>query len=971
METVAIPVITPDPIEVGVRPGETTTEIVTIANEGTAPINSGSLVLRDPAAAPWITIINGDFGPVQPGDSRTVPIDFAPDASVPLGRYLIEADILYDGEATATLIDVEVTSAETGQLEFTVFDDTGLEVADAEVSLISEEFLVEVTPQGTRETNQIFQATTDAAGQALFVDVPAGEYRYVISAVGRDVLEGQVSVRPGTTPQAVLEILTVNLVSVDFSVSQTTISDEYEVTLNITYTTNLTKPTLLAQPNRVGLSFFPMEEQQGEVTITNTSNSAPVRELTLDASELDQNVRQIFLRFQGGDPVYVVPELGPGESVSIPYTATMPGAVADPMSRYLGDIVATGRYTFTVQGSAREGTTTTPIPVFYTRPDDLRLPTIRYTNDLRDALDGNLDYQGRSSRLSVVSNRNEQLELLTGLQAVADVAGPSELLLDWSAAFNDPAPLTMDGEVRTFDIGGLEEVLEEALTGGGYGFTDTPHFLRFSGRWADRPAAEDYLVPIAVTTITPTAVIYREPCQSCSSSVGAGGFSVPSALNEHGGIRLQIDQEVTLARQAFDVALNLVPNVHVLDSMQVTLNITRTSGEAADDVFFVIPASANSPALNGGSIDAPTTVAWQIVPSAEAGGTTVAGESYLISASASYSVNGNPFGFDTLEESITVLPMPDITLTYSLPFVIMAGEPVQLRVNAENNGFGTANNLAVDSAQPRLLDAADDTPISFVLNGSSPTLNSADFRPEVLNIEFGDVAPGDAVAGYWELETNRDGYFIEFDATLTHRTFQGVEIDPLINQVTTEFIPAVGGRLNQVGCDLGFALSAVLNGNGEQRTVPIGPDDIFYFSDLEPGAVYQIDVTSESGQVLRSFSNVVALPDQPIEIIYADVPIDQIDNDSDQLSDCLELLFFGDLDETPETDFDGDGLSNGEEFDFGTDPTDSDTDGDGVSDSEEIDMGTDPGNRDSDRDGLFRSGGVGCRNRSIVDRYGW
>ena len=46
-------------------------------------------------------------------------------------------------------------------------------------------------------------------------------------------------------------------------------------------------------------------------------------------------------------------------------------------------------------------------------------------------------------------------------------------------------------------------------------------------------------------------------------------------------------------------------------------------------------------------------------------------------------------------------------------------------------------------------------------------------------------------------------------------------------------------------------------------------------------------------------------------------------------------------DETPTAaeDSDGDGLTDGEEHDLGTDPEDADSDGDGVSDGDEVEIG--------------------------------
>jgi hypothetical protein len=52
------------------------------------------------------------------------------------------------------------------------------------------------------------------------------------------------------------------------------------------------------------------------------------------------------------------------------------------------------------------------------------------------------------------------------------------------------------------------------------------------------------------------------------------------------------------------------------------------------------------------------------------------------------------------------------------------------------------------------------------------------------------------------------------------------------------------------------------------------------------------------------------------------------------------------------TDYDGDGLTNDEEAEIGSDPDDPDTDGDGLIDGEEVFLGTDPTNADTDGDGV-------------------
>lgn len=64
-------------------------------------------------------------------------------------------------------------------------------------------------------------------------------------------------------------------------------------------------------------------------------------------------------------------------------------------------------------------------------------------------------------------------------------------------------------------------------------------------------------------------------------------------------------------------------------------------------------------------------------------------------------------------------------------------------------------------------------------------------------------------------------------------------------------------------------------------------------------------------------------------------------------------------------DSDGDGLTDGEEKQLGTDPNNSDTDRDGVSDLQEVLLGTDPNNPDTDRDGVID--GHELRNGANLD----
>lgn len=81
------------------------------------------------------------------------------------------------------------------------------------------------------------------------------------------------------------------------------------------------------------------------------------------------------------------------------------------------------------------------------------------------------------------------------------------------------------------------------------------------------------------------------------------------------------------------------------------------------------------------------------------------------------------------------------------------------------------------------------------------------------------------------------------------------------------------------------------------------------------------------------------------------------DTDTDGLADNWEFSSFGSLSETAVGDFDNDDLSNLDEFNLGTTPTDPDSDGDGVTDGDEVHVhGLDPTQSNK--------GDVGPRNAS-------
>jgi len=106
-----------------------------------------------------------------------------------------------------------------------------------------------------------------------------------------------------------------------------------------------------------------------------------------------------------------------------------------------------------------------------------------------------------------------------------------------------------------------------------------------------------------------------------------------------------------------------------------------------------------------------------------------------------------------------------------------------------------------------------------------------------------------------------------------------------------------------------------------------GIDEYPLFADTE-GGDYQLTAASpciDAGVVLPGINEDYEGSAPDMGAFEYVTQVDPDDTDGDGLPDDWEVDNFGDLDETPEGDYDGDGVCNGEEYEGGTDPTVADT----------------------------------------------
>lgn len=289
--------------------------------------------------------------------------------------------------------------------------------------------------------------------------------------------------------------------------------------------------------------------------------------------------------------------------------------------------------------------------------------------------------------------------------------------------------------------------------------------------------------------------------------VGWGVFPI-SALAQNETIcvrvRIEIEQELTLERQAFEARMNIrngTPNA--LEDFNVAVNFQDEEGNPVlatsdpDDssaAFFIRLSSHPSlPASIGAEQE--ERLRWLIIPAQSAGGETAEGTLYFVGATVNYTEAGQETQVDVSPDTITVAPMPDLVLDYFLPnqvygddpFTSPIEEPVPfpLGVRVKNQGYGPAVNLKIDSGQPKIVENELGLLIEFLIIGSE--VNGQSFAPSLL-ADFGTIEPQASGIAAWVMTSTLNGRFIEFDATFTHEDSLGGELTSLISEVNTHLI---------------------------------------------------------------------------------------------------------------------------------------------------------------------------------------
>ncbi len=286
--------------------------------------------------------------------------------------------------------------------------------------------------------------------------------------------------------------------------------------------------------------------------------------------------------------------------------------------------------------------------------------------------------------------------------------------------------------------------------------------------------------------------MYNEAIYDAKEYIEEGEESVCASVS------ISIKQKVTMTREAFEGTLTIT-NGHFADPMlevELNLDIRNEQGEPSNDLFHIetkaldmLTGIEGDGVLNAGAKGSATIL---FIP--EKSAAPKIAHSYSFGGSFSYldPFTGTTVTRELFPVTLEVHPSPDMHLHYFMQRTVLGDDPLtegiepsipaELALMIENDGYGTAKNVLVESAQPEIIENEKGLSIHFELIGSSLQGDSVNLG--LNNISFGQIDSLSTKIGQWWMTCDLLGHFINYETRVTHLDSRGNPDLSLINGAT-------------------------------------------------------------------------------------------------------------------------------------------------------------------------------------------
>ena len=263
----------PNHVETGVAHDKAATETITLENRGLAELLGMQLSLLNADGSPapdWISLLSpAAQGELAVGERRAIQVRALPPSTVAEGNYAVKLRVeALNHEAVDINLFVAVTQSGLGNVLFKASDIfTATPGPDGQP-------IPGLAGARIRVQNEVVLSVeetliTDSEGDAYFTDLPAGRYRFRASATNHQDVLGGFIIKPGVTEQVEV-FLDYDLITVEWSVTEITLEDRYEITLQAIFETDVPAAVVVLEPTSTQLpEMAPGDVFNGELRLTN------------------------------------------------------------------------------------------------------------------------------------------------------------------------------------------------------------------------------------------------------------------------------------------------------------------------------------------------------------------------------------------------------------------------------------------------------------------------------------------------------------------------------------------------------------------------------------------------------------------------------------------------------------------------------------------------------------------------------
>lgn len=252
-------------------------------------------------------------------------------------------------------------------------------------------------------------------------------------------------------------------------------------------------------------------------------------------------------------------------------------------------------------------------------------------------------------------------------------------------------------------------------------------------------------------------------------------------------VTIEIKQKLTMTREAFEGTLTIFNGntTTAMKEIEIFLEVRNENNEIANELFEIETKALDIlTGIDGtGQLGPEEKGSATILFIPERGAAPEVPQSYSFGGSFSYldPFTGTKVTKPLFPVTLDVHPSPDLFLHYFMQRDIYGDDPLtapiepiipgELAVMIENNGFGAAKNVKIESAQPEIVDNEKGLAIHFELVGSN--LQGQPKQMGLIDIDFGTIDPKSTRIGQWWFTADLLGHFVNYEASVTHVDSRG------------------------------------------------------------------------------------------------------------------------------------------------------------------------------------------------------